>query len=80
MVEDGLDFDLNINFDLRLPENVDQPVPVVTAIHLIPNETTRKFTFRRPIMSFIGNSSLVFELRNTTFAIFSISTTNLKFT
>ncbi len=52
--EDGLDFDLNINFDLRVSENVDQPVPVVTAIPPIPNQTTRKFTFRRPVMSFNG--------------------------
>ncbi len=76
--EDGLDFDLNINFDLRVSENVDQPVPVVSVIQPIPNQTTRKFTFRRPVMTFIGNSSLFVELRNTTFAIFS--TTNHKFT
>jgi hypothetical protein len=78
--EDGLDFDLNINFDLRVSENVGQPIPVVTAIQPIPNQTTRKFTFRWPVMSFIGNSSLVFELRNTSFTIFSIPTTNFKFT
>ena len=78
--EDGLDFDLNINFDLKVSENVDQPVPVVTAFPPIPNKTNRTFTFRQPVMSFIGNSSLVFELRRTTFEIFSISTTNLKFT
>jgi hypothetical protein len=68
--EADLDFDLNINFDLRVSENIDQPVPVITAIQPIPNQTTRKLTFRRPVMFCIGNSSLVFELRNTTFAIF----------
>ena len=79
--EDGLDFDLNINFDLRVSENVDQPVPVVTAIPPMPNQTNRKFTFPWPVMSFNGKSSLVFaEPRSTTFAIFSISTTNLKLT
>ncbi len=44
-----------------MSENVDQPVPVITAIQPIPNKTTRKFTFRRPVMPFTGNSSLVFK-------------------
>jgi len=43
------------SINLRVSKNVDQPVPVVTAVQPIPNQTTRKFTFRRPVMTFIGN-------------------------
>ncbi len=39
--EDGLDFDLNINFDLRVSENVDQHVPVG---QLCPFSATRRLS------------------------------------